>query len=218
MVEKYLHRLVSPQMDRFAALHAAIWSGGHFLYVPRGVVVDKPFRVAAGLTDGATDSGHTLIVIEEGAEATFLYESNSAASTSGGLHCGAVEVVVRPGANLRYVNLQDWGRKVWHFAHQRAVVQRDANLQWTVAALGSVSLKSARGCTHRRRSNITSQWCDVHSRKATAHLQHSSAPQSQQLPKRLSLQGRSAGSITHGLARHDQGRCRSSTNRWLSTQ
>lgn len=137
LVEKYLHRLVSPQTDRFAALHAAIWSGGQFLYVPRGVVVDKPFRVAAGLTDGATDSGHTLIVIEEGAEATFLYESNSAASTCGGLHCGAVEVVVRPGANLRYVNLQDWGRKVWHFAHQRAVVQRDANLQWTVAALGS---------------------------------------------------------------------------------
>lgn len=137
LVEKYLHRLVDFQIDRFAALHAALWSGGQFLYVPRGVCVEMPFRVAAGLTDGATDTGHTLIVIEDGAEATFLYESSSSAADSSGLHCGAVEVIVRPGGNLRYVNLQDWGRKVWHFAHQRAAVQRDASLQWTVAALGS---------------------------------------------------------------------------------
>ncbi len=137
LVEKYLHRLVDFHNDRFAALHGALWSGGQFLYVPRGVCVEKPFRVAAGLTDGATDTGHTLIIIEDGAEATFLYESNSTSADAGGFHCGAVEVIVRPGGNLRYVNLQDWGRKVWHFAHQRASVQRDANLQWTVAALGS---------------------------------------------------------------------------------
>jgi Fe-S cluster assembly protein SufD len=137
LVRPYLNQVVPPDTDRFSALHAAVWSGGHFLYVPRGVVVDKPFRVAAGLTDGCFDSGHTLIVIEEGAEATFLYESNSPSSDCGGLHCGAVEVVVKAGGHLRYVNLQDWGRKVWHFAHQRATVGRDATLQWTVAALGS---------------------------------------------------------------------------------
>jgi Fe-S cluster assembly protein SufD len=137
LVQPFLNKIVSPKNDRFAALHAAIWSGGHFLYVPRGVCVEKPFRVLAGMTDGATDTGHTLIVIDEGAEATFLYESNSSDMVAGGFHCGAVEVVVRPGGNFRYVNLQDWGRKVWHFAHQQAVVQRDATLQWTVAALGS---------------------------------------------------------------------------------
>jgi Fe-S cluster assembly protein SufD len=137
LVQPYLHQYVDFRTDRFAALHAAITSAGHFLYVPRGVCVKKPFRVAAGLSDGATDTGHTLIVIDEGAEATFLYESNSNDSGSGGFHCGAVEVIVRPGGNLRYVNLQDWGRKVWHFAHQQAVVGRDASLQWTVAALGS---------------------------------------------------------------------------------
>ena len=54
-----------------------------------------------------------------------------------GFHCGAIELFVGDRANLRYVNLQDWGQKVWHFAHQKAIVGRDANLQWTVGALGS---------------------------------------------------------------------------------
>jgi len=137
VVQPYLNQIVDPYGDRFAALHSAVWSGGQILYVPRGLAVENPFRVAVGLSDGATDTGHTLIVIEEGAEATFLYESNSATSESSGLHLGAVEVIVKPGGILRYVNLQDWGRKVWHFAHQRASVGRNASIQWTVAALGS---------------------------------------------------------------------------------
>lgn len=137
IVEKYLYSVVDPSQDRFAMLHAATWRGGQLLYVPKGVCLDEPVLVSAGMTDGGIDSGHTLIVIEEGAEATFLYEANSATETSGGVHLGAVEIVVKPGGHLRYVNLQDWGRGVWHFAHQRATVDRDASLQWTIAALGS---------------------------------------------------------------------------------
>lgn len=137
LVRTHLNTIVDPTADRFAALHTAAWSGGQLLYVPRGVAVKNPFRVAAGLTDGATDTGHTLIVIEEGAEATFLYESNSPSSQAGGFHCGAVEIIVKAGGLLRYVNLQDWGRKVWHFAQHHASVGRDASIQWTIAALGS---------------------------------------------------------------------------------
>ncbi len=137
LVQKYLGSAAPADTDRFAALHAATWSGGHFLYVPRGVCVDQPFRVVAGLTEGGSDTGHTLIVIEDGAEATFLYESSSSETDGKGLHVGAVEIIVRPGGNLRYVNLQDWGRGVWHFAHHRARLDRDSNLQWTIAALGS---------------------------------------------------------------------------------
>lgn len=137
VVQAYLHTIVPPDQNRFATLHAATWSGGHLLYVPKGTAIEQPFYVSAGLTDGGTDSGHTLIVVEEGAEATFLYESNSDSPTAGGLHLGGVEIVVKPGGNLRYVNLQDWGRNVWHFAHQRATIDRDASIQWTVAAIGS---------------------------------------------------------------------------------
>jgi Fe-S cluster assembly protein SufD len=84
------------------------------------------------------DFGHTLVVLEEGAEATLLAETASAAGPSAaGLHCGAVEIVVGPHARLRYVNLQNWGTGVWHFAHQRALVHEDAQLQWTIGALGA---------------------------------------------------------------------------------
>lgn len=137
LVQRYLFSVVNPHQDRFAQLHAATWSGGQLLYVPRGVRIEQPLHVAAGLEDGSSDRGHTLIVIEEGAEATFLYEANSPHETAGGLHLGSVEIVVQAGGHLRYVNLQDWGRGVWHFAHQRATLGRDATMQWTIAALGA---------------------------------------------------------------------------------
>ncbi len=137
VVEKHLHSVVDPNQDRFSSLQAAAWRGGQLLYVPAGVCVDQPVLVSAGMSDGGCDTGHTLIVIEAGAEATFLYESNSETPTAGGLHVGGVEIIVKPGGHLRYVNLQDWGRGVWHFAQQRATIDRDASIQWTIAALGS---------------------------------------------------------------------------------
>ena len=137
IIEKYLFRTMESYQDRFAALHAAAWRGGHVLFVPRNVVIDQPLHVLMGMRDGGCDIGHTLIVLEEGAEATFLQETSSPTMESKGFHCGALEIIVQPGANLRYVNLQDWGRSVWHVAHQRATVDRDASLQWTIAGMGA---------------------------------------------------------------------------------
>jgi len=130
-------RIVNPYHDKFAALHAACWSGGHVLYVPRGVVIELPLHVFSAMTDGGLDFGRTLVVLEDGAEATVLAETASRSETSGGFHCGATEILMGRGATLRFVNLQDWGHGVWHFAQQRALVGRDATLQWTIAALGS---------------------------------------------------------------------------------
>jgi Fe-S cluster assembly protein SufD len=138
LIEKHLlTRVVDPRVDRFSALHGAFWSSGVFLYVPRGVVIDKPLHSIAAMSDGGSDLAHTLVILEDGAEATLLSESASPDVQAGGLHCGAVELIVGDGAHLRYVNLQDWGHAAWHFAHQKAVVGRDASIQWTVAALGS---------------------------------------------------------------------------------
>lgn len=132
-----LTRAVDFRFDKFSALHAACWSGGHVLYVPRGVAVDEPFHAHSVLGAGGVDLGHTLVILEEGAEATMLVESASLAPTDAGLHCGATEVILGSGSRLRYVHLQDWSKGVWHFAHQKALVGRDASLQWTIAALGS---------------------------------------------------------------------------------
>ena len=123
--------------DKFSALHGACWSSGTLLYVPRGVVVDGPFHALSALADGGVDLGHLLVILEEGSEATLLTETANTGSVAGGFHCGATEIIVGPNAHLRYVSLQNWDQRVWHFSHENVVVEGDASLQWTVGALGS---------------------------------------------------------------------------------
>jgi Fe-S cluster assembly protein SufD len=137
LVRKHLFRAVDSGYDKFAALHAAGWSGGALLYVPRGVAIDEPLHMLSVLSAGAADFGHALVILEDGAEATLLAETASIDEGSAGLHCGAVELLLAPGAKLRYVNFQNWATGVWHFAHHKALVGSDAALQWTIAALGS---------------------------------------------------------------------------------
>ncbi|MCH2597127.1 MAG: Fe-S cluster assembly protein SufD [Pirellulales bacterium] len=137
-IRPYFERqLVQVGTDKFSALNAACWSGGTLLFVPRGVQIDEPLHALSVMTDGGIDIGKTLVILEEGAEATFMAESASDTAEAGGLHCGSIELIVEKGARLRYVNLQNWGSGVWHFAHQMGHVAANANLQWTIGALGS---------------------------------------------------------------------------------
>jgi Fe-S cluster assembly protein SufD len=140
LVRRNLFRVVNLHADKFAALHAACWSGGTLLYVPKGVVIDEPLHTLTALSPGEVDFSHLLVVLDEGAEATLLSETAGGAmadDAASGLHCGAIELIVGPGAKLRYVNLQNWGTGVWHFAHQKALVEAGGKLQWTIGALGA---------------------------------------------------------------------------------
>jgi Fe-S cluster assembly protein SufD len=137
LIRRHLFQVVDPSYDRFAALHAACWCGGQLLYVPRNVTIDEPLYIHALMNDGGVDLGHTLVVLEEGAEATLLTETSSPRPEATGFHCGATELILAPRARLRYVSLQNWSSSVWHFAHQRAILHQDASLQWTLGALGS---------------------------------------------------------------------------------
>lgn len=129
---------VALDADRFAAWHTAFCTGGTVLYVPRNVEIKTPLYSLIGLaTPGAADCSHTLVVLEDGASATLLEETTSLDAAASGLHLGAVELLVGNGAQLRYVQLQNWNQKVWHLAHQSGRVGRDASLQWTVGGLGA---------------------------------------------------------------------------------
>ena len=128
-------RGINPAHDKFSALAAACWTGGTLLYVPRGVTVELPLHMLSAVRDGGADFGRTLVVLEEGADVTLLAET--AGGEKSGLHAGLVELFVGPAARLQYVNLQNWGPGVWHFAHQKGLVDRDGSLQWTIGALGS---------------------------------------------------------------------------------
>jgi len=131
--------VVKPSDDIFAALHAAFWNGGTLLYVPKGVSVELPLFSIAGLTEeGRVDFSHTLIVLEEDAEATLVRETASAGrEKEPALHVGALEVIQEKASRLRLVNIQNWDYGAWHLTSERAQVGQDASLQWTVGALGS---------------------------------------------------------------------------------
>lgn len=139
LIQQYfMTKAVQPDADRFAAWHAAFWTGGAFLYVPRNVELKQPLHSLIGLAqNGAADLSHTLVVLEEGAQATLLEETSSADPKAAGLHMGAIELLVGKNARLAYVQLQNWNERVFHFAHQCGRVERDAAIQWTVGALGS---------------------------------------------------------------------------------
>lgn len=134
----FLKQAVKPDADRFSAWHAAFWTSGTLLYVPRGVVVDLPLHsLIAHTKNGIADFGHTLIIVEDEAQATLLEETTSANESDAGLHVGCVELIVGKHANLRYVQLQNWNQNTWHFAHQGGNVDSQGSLQWTVVGLGS---------------------------------------------------------------------------------
>ncbi len=137
VLRPYFERqLVEPTTDKFAALNAAFWACGALLYVPKGVCIDEPLHVLSAISHGGVDLSRTLVILEQGADATLLTETASG-DDQAGFHCGAIELIVGRGARLRFVNLQNWSQKVWHFAHQKATVGREARLQWTLGALGA---------------------------------------------------------------------------------
>jgi Fe-S cluster assembly protein SufD len=137
LVEPYLHALVPPERTKFTALHAAFRAGGTFVMVPAGVRVELPLQTLTYADRGGTAIfPHTLIVLEEGAELTFIdrYASPDLARV---LSDAVVELHLGPGSILRYVALQEWGRGVTHLSVQRARIGRDARLRSLGVAFGA---------------------------------------------------------------------------------
>ena len=133
---RLMTQAVKPSDGKFAALHAALWTHGVFLYVPRGVAAELPFHVVMyNSHDGAT-MGHVLVVLEEAAQATILVDYLSAPGAQQSSYIGATELLVGQAANLQYVALQDWNRQTYEFSHQRGLVDRDGNLDWIIGTMG----------------------------------------------------------------------------------
>jgi Fe-S cluster assembly protein SufD len=115
LVRDRLFGLVPEDYDKFAALSAAAFSGGSFLYVPRGVDVEVPIQSYRWLDVVGSIMPRTLVVVEENASVTYIDEYASADGEDPAFSNGAVELYVGQGASLRYVSLQNWERNVLHF-------------------------------------------------------------------------------------------------------
>lgn len=133
---------VRPDADKFAALNAALWTHGVFLYVPRGQAVEIPAHSIFYNTQPGATLGHILVVVEEGAQIDYLHENLSADLTEDASFIGVTELIVGKGANLRFVNLQDWGTGMFEFSHQRARVADDGQLDWVTGQMGGKLVKA----------------------------------------------------------------------------
>ena len=115
MVRKYFMKLVTPRDHKFAALHGAVWSGGSFVYVPKGVQVSIPlqsyFRLNA---KGAGQFEHTLIIVDEGASLHFIEGCSAPKYNVANLHAGCVELYVKKGAKLRYSTIENWSKNMYN--------------------------------------------------------------------------------------------------------
>jgi Fe-S cluster assembly protein SufD len=121
---------------KFAAMHGAFWRGGTFLYVPRNVQATAPLHSVLWSESGKTFT-HTLVVLEESAEATFMDEYASANGDAPALHNGVIELLVGDNASLIYAGLQDFGQNMWQFNHERGRVGRDGKLDWVTSMMGT---------------------------------------------------------------------------------
>lgn len=138
IVKEYFMQAIPANDHKYAALHYAVWSGGSFVYVPKGVEVDIPlqsyFRLNA---PGAGQFEHTLIIVEEGASAHFIEGCSAPKYNVVNIHAGGVELFVKDNAKLRYSTIENWSRNMYNLNTKRAIVKKNAKIEWISGSFGS---------------------------------------------------------------------------------
>ena len=138
MIKSHFMTLIPPTDHKFAALHGAVWSGGSFVYVPKGVKVDIPlqsyFRLNAA---GAGQFEHTLIIVDEGADLHFIEGCSAPKYNVANLHAGAVELFVAKNARLRYSTIENWSKNMYNLNTKRAIIEENGVMEWVSGSFGS---------------------------------------------------------------------------------
>ena len=138
MVKEHFMKLVPPTDHKFAALHGAVWSGGSFVYVPKGVKVAIPlqsyFRLNA---KGAGQFEHTLIIVDEGADLHFIEGCSAPKYNVANLHAGCVELFIAKNAKLRYSTIENWSKNMYNLNTKRALVAEGGTIEWVSGSFGS---------------------------------------------------------------------------------
>src|SRR6476659_5230830 len=138
LVERYfMNKCVPPQDNKFSALHGAVWSGGSFLYVPKGVKVDLPLQAyfrMEGAGEGTFE--HTLIVADEGSDVNYIECCTAQSYSVNSMHSAVVEIFVKEGAKARYTTVQNWSKDVFNLNTKRAIVEAHGTVEWVGGSMG----------------------------------------------------------------------------------
>ncbi len=138
IVKEYFGTVIPKEDNKFAALNSSVWSGGSFIYVPKGVEVDIPLQ--AYFRINAANMGQferTLIIADEGARVHYIEGCTAPVYSRESLHSAVVELIAKRGAHLRYTTLQNWSNDVYNLVTKRAVAYEDATVEWVDANIGS---------------------------------------------------------------------------------
>ncbi len=138
MIKSHFMKLVPPTDHKFAALHGAVWSGGSFVYVPKGVRLEIPlqsyFRLNAR---GAGQFEHTLIIVEDNAYLHFIEGCSAPKYYEASLHAGCVELYVGNNSTLRYSTIENWSKNMYNLNTKRATVGEGGKIEWVSGSFGS---------------------------------------------------------------------------------
>lgn len=138
MIKEYFMKVMPINLHKFAALHGAVWSGGTFLYIPKGVKIKEPLQAYFRMNAmGMGQFEHTLIIVEEGAEAHYIEGCSAPRYGVDSLHAGGVEIYVKEGARFRYSSVESWSKDAYNLNTKRSIVEKDAHMEWVGGNFGS---------------------------------------------------------------------------------
>ncbi|MBI4898267.1 MAG: Fe-S cluster assembly protein SufB [Actinobacteria bacterium] len=139
LVEPYfMKKCVPPQDNKFSALHGAVWSGGSFAYVPKGVKVDLPLQAyfrMEGQSEGTFE--HTLIIADEGSEIHYIEGCTAQSYSVNSMHSAVVEIFAKEGSKVRYTTVQNWSKDVYNLNTKRAIVEAEGTIEWVGGSMGA---------------------------------------------------------------------------------
>jgi Fe-S cluster assembly protein SufB len=138
LFRQYFSTVIPIEDNKFAALNSAVWSGGSFIYIPKGVKVDLPLQAYFRLNlANIGQFERTLIIADEGSQVHYVEGCTAPTYTTDSFHSGVIEIVVKEGARVRYTTIQNWSNNVYNLVTQRALVYGGGTMEWVDANLGS---------------------------------------------------------------------------------
>src|SRR5512144_1083006 len=138
LFQEYFGSVIPPGDNKFAALNTAVWSGGSFIYVPKGVHVEIPLQAYFRInTENMGQFERTLIIVDEGAYVHYVEGCTAPIYKSDSLHSAVVEIIVKRNARCRYTTIQNWSANVYNLVTKRALAQEGATMEWIDGNIGS---------------------------------------------------------------------------------
>ena len=138
LLREYFSTIIPPTDNKFAALNSAVWSGGSFIYVPKGLKIEFPLQ--AYFRINAANMGQferTLIIVDEGAQVHYVEGCTAPMYSTESLHSAVVEVIAKRGSRVRYTTIQNWANNIYNLVTKRALAYGDSLVEWVDGNLGS---------------------------------------------------------------------------------